>query len=117
MNDDDESKKIKQDQETLIFIDDMTIPVKNPEVTVREEMEEDGKYILFNAENELILVTNPTGKFILDHCNGSKTVAQIIRDIESEFTLAKDIDLPAIVKEYLLILLKAKLVTINVEGK
>jgi hypothetical protein len=115
MNDCDDGKNRKQDQEPLIFIDDMTIPIKNPEVTVREEMEEDGKYILFNAENELILVTNPTGKFILDKCNGSNNMGQIINDLESEFTINEDVDLPTIVKEYVMILLKAKLVTIMVE--
>ena len=39
----------KLEQKTLI-IDDMTIPRKNPDVTIREELEEDGKYILYNAE-------------------------------------------------------------------
>jgi hypothetical protein len=106
-----------QEQETSMVVEETMIPMKNPEVTVREEMEEDGKYILFNAENELILVINPTGKFILDNCNGEKPVGQIVRDIENEFTVKEGIGLSTIVKDYVSTLLKAKLVTMKGGGK
>jgi hypothetical protein len=81
MKEEDKMKEKNPDteQEAQVVIDEAMIPMKNPEVTVREEMEEDGKYILFNAENELILVVNPTGKFVFDNCDGKKTVGQIIR--------------------------------------
>ena len=101
MNDEEKVKEENQDQDTTMVIEETMIPVKNPEVTVREEMEEDGRYILFNAENELILVINQTGKFILDNCDGKKTVGQIVRDIETTFTVKNDMSLPTIVKEYL----------------
>ncbi len=114
-----ESKGIegKPGLETPMVIDEMMIPIKNPTVTVREEMEEDGKYILYNADNELILVMNPTGKFIMEGCDGKKTVAQMIGDIENHFTVQDDIDLSAVVKGYISTLLKAKLVTIKGEEK
>lgn len=104
------------EQETPIIIEEMMIPIKNSAVTIREEIEEDGKYILFNAENELILVINPTGRFIFDNCNGEKTIGQIIKDIEDCFTVKKDTDLATIVKEFILILLKARLISIK-EGE
>jgi len=104
-------------QETPIVIDEMIIPIINPKATVREEIEEDGKYILFNAENELILVINTTGKFILDNCNGDKTVCQIIKDLKKAFIVKGNIDLPSIVKGFVSTLLKAELVTIKENKK
>jgi len=98
-------------QKTPVIIEDTVVLVKNPGVTVREELEEDGKYILFNAENELILTINPTGKFILDNCTGDKTAAQIVKEIENSFTVSEDIDLSTVVKNYLSLLLEAELVT------
>lgn len=98
---------------TSAIIDDIMIPVRNTGITVREEMEDDGKYILYNAENELILVLNPTGKFILDNCNGKKTVMQIAGDIGKHFTVPDDIDLLPIVKDYISTLSDAKLVAMK----
>ena len=109
----DEEKKIIEDKgedEVLISIDEMTILIKNPEVTVRDEVEEDGRYMLFNAENELVLIINATGKFILDNCDGKKKLIQIIEKIKDEFTLKDDMDLINVVKEYATVLLKAKLI-------
>ncbi len=116
MKEENNVKEKKPAQETPVVIEDTTIPVKNPEITIREEIEEDGRYILFNAENELILVINPTGKFILDNCNGRKSAAQIIRDIEKGFDVKEGMDLSTIVKGYISTLLSAKLVTIKEEG-
>lgn len=99
--------------EKAVLIDDMTIPRKKPEVTIREELEEDGKSILFNAENELILTINPTGKFVLDNCTGEKTAAQIVKEIENSFTVDEGIDLSTVVKDYLSLLLEAELVTLG----
>lgn len=98
-----------------IVINETEVPAKKPGVTIREEIEDDGKYILYNAQDELILVTNSTGKFILDRCTDEKTVGQIINDIENEFSIKEDIDMPAIVKSYVSTLLKANL--ISLQGK
>ena len=100
-----------------VVVGEMSIPVKNPEVTVREELEEDGKHILFNSENELILVINSTGKFILDNCIGEKTVEQIVKDIQSNFIVDKNIDTTSVTKEFISILIKAKLVALKGEEK
>jgi hypothetical protein len=112
-----ETKGKNPDQKTPapepeVIVEESMIPLMNPEVTIREEMEEDKKYILFNAENELVLVINPTGKFILDNCDGKKTIGNIIADIKKSFTTDEDMDIPAIVKGFVSTLLKAQLVTI-----
>jgi methyltransferase-like protein len=107
-------EKENQEQEKPIAVEESMIPIKNQEVTIREEIEEDGKYILFNAENELILVINPTGKFILENCNGERTVGDIIKNIRENFTIKEDMDLTSIVKEYFSTLLLAKLVKIKI---
>jgi hypothetical protein len=112
----EEPKKLKAtntEQETPIIVNEAMIPVINPEVTFREEMEEDGKYILFNAENELILVTNNTGKFILDICNGELTIGQIIKELENNFSMKDNTDLFPIIVGYLETLTQAKLITIK----
>ena len=100
-------------QEKPVIIEESMIPIKNQEVTIREEIEEDGKYILFNAENEIILVINPTGKFILESCNGKRTAGEIVRKIEEVYTINEDVDLNSVVKEYFSTLLLAKLVIIK----
>ena len=103
-------EKENKEQEKPIAIEESMIPIKNQEVTIREEIEEDGKYVLFNAENELILVINSTGKFILENCNGERTVGDIVKNIQKNFTVKEDMDLNSIVKEYFSTLLLAKLV-------
>jgi hypothetical protein len=96
-----------------IEIENNMIPAKNPLVTIREEMEEDGKYVLFNADNELILVINITGKFILEDCDGSKNVGQIIDDVTQRFSVPENIDIQSVVRDYLKLLSQAKLVIFN----
>lgn len=113
MAENDDKNSVEKPVEESPVIDEDTVLIKNPEVTVREEMEEDGKYILFNAENELILVVNATGKFILDSCDGQKTVGQVIRDIADKFTVEENMDLSAIVKNYTATLVRAALVKIK----
>jgi hypothetical protein len=119
MTDDENIKEENQDRETQapeVLVNEAMIPVKNPGISIREEMEEDGKYILFNAENEIILVINPTGRFILDHCDGEKSIAGIIETIGKNFNVSEDVDLSTIVKNYVSLLLKAELITLEEEG-
>ena len=106
-------EKENQEQEVPIVVEETMIPVKNQDVTLREEIEEDGKYLLFNAENELILVINSTGKFILENCSDERTVGDIIKNIRENFTVKEDMDITSIVKEYFATLLLAKLVKIK----
>jgi hypothetical protein len=113
MKDKDKEKKELPEQEIVLAIKDSMVPQKNPDVTFREEMEENGKYMLFNAENELILVVNATGKFIIDNCDGSKTIVQLINAIKDNYVIAEDMHLPEIVKGYIITLLKARLITIE----
>ena len=93
-------ENLEKEQENSIHVEEDMVPIKNPDVTIREEIEEDGKHILFNAENELILVINTSGKFILDSCNGEKTVGEIAATIENDFAVNKDIDLIEVVKDF-----------------
>lgn len=97
-----------------IIIDETTTLMKNPEVTIREEMEEDGKYVLFNAENEIVLIINATGRFILEKCNGI-TVGQIVKEIEKAYNVLEGVYLLGVVKTFLATLIDAKLVKIQGE--
>jgi hypothetical protein len=106
----------QEEQEESINIEEDMVLVKNPAVTIREEIEEDGKYILFNSENEFILVINPTGKYILENCRGDKTVTQIVQDIKNEFTIKEDMELATVVKGYMVNLLKGDLIRIKSES-
>jgi hypothetical protein len=110
-----DNKKTEREeaQAESIHIEGNMIFIMNPEVTIREEIEEDGRYVLFNAENEFILLINPTGKYILENCTGDKTVNQIVQNIKSEFTVNDDVDLEVVVKDYLTNSLKAELVKIK----
>lgn len=104
-------KNPKQGEQMVV--NEMMTPIKKTGVTVREEIEEDGKHILYNAENELILVINSTGKFILDSCTGEKTVGQIVKDIENNFTVDNNMNTTSVAKEFISTLIKAKLVTLK----
>ncbi len=99
----------KNPLDTITIENDM-IPLQNSQVTIREEMEEDGRYVLFNADNELILVINDTGKFILENCDGSKNIGQIIDEITLQFLIPENIDIPSVVHDYFKRLSLAKLV-------
>lgn len=107
----------QEEQVESIVIEETMIPIKSPAVTIREEIEEDGRYMLFNAENELILVINSTGRFILNSCDGEKNVAQLIETIEKKYTVNDDMDLVEIVKSYIKTLLSAELIAIKEEEK
>jgi hypothetical protein len=109
-----ENEKVeeKDGKYAQIVIEDACIPVKKSEVTIREEMEEDGQFVLFNAENELILVINATGRYILSKCNGEKSVGGIIEDIKKDFAVKEDIDISKVVKEFVSLMLKGELVEI-----
>ncbi len=99
--------------EEKTIIHESTIPLKTPSVTVREEMEEDGNFILFNADNEVILVINPAGKFILDSCTGDRNVGLIINHIKENFSIPDGFDLGTMVKDYVATLQKAELITLT----
>ncbi len=91
-------------------------PMMAESVTIRDDEEEDGQYILFNAEKEVILVINATGKYILQSCTGAKNISQIIADIKKEYQAnEQEVDLDAVVKNYLEILLKGQLIEIKNE--
>ena len=96
-----------------INVENNMIPTKNSMVTIREEMEDDGKYVLFNADNELILVINQTGKFILDRSDGSKTIGEIIDDITDQFSIPENADIQSVVTDYFKRLSLAKLIVLN----
>lgn len=102
-------------EKEAMVIENEFIPVKSPDVSIREEIEDDGKYVLFNAENELILMINATGKFILESCDGTKNVKEIIDYIEKSFRFVEDIDLTPVVKTFLTTANKTKLISFKEE--
>lgn len=59
-------------------------PEQNPELIIRQE--EDGKYLVFNRENQVPLVLNSTSHTILHLCDGSHDLDEIrdalIRDFD-----------------------------------
>lgn len=72
-------------------------------------MEEDGKYILFNAENQIVLIINATGRFILEKCNGI-TVGQIVKEIDNAYNVPEGAYLLGVVKVFPVTLIDVKLV-------
>ncbi len=99
-----------------IPISDSTILIMNPGVTIREEMEEDGKYVLFNEENELILVVNQTGKFILESCDDHLNVKDLEKKVQENFNIKEDMDVSSVVKNFVSLLVKTNLVKIGEAG-
>jgi len=57
---------------------------RNPDVVVKEE-DEDGA-LVFNPDTDRILVLNPTGFFIWQQCDGSRTLAEIVQTVADNFT-------------------------------
>lgn len=98
-----ESDKIATEagEEPQLIIEEKMIPIKKSGVSIREEMEEDGKYVLFDAETEHILVVNSTGHYILKNCIGEKTVGDIINSIKNEFSIDEDIDIKTVVHDFI----------------
>ncbi|MGE5342708.1 MAG: PqqD family protein [Candidatus Omnitrophota bacterium] len=109
----EESRDLEAKPLEEISVENYMIPTKNPMVTIREEMEDDGKYVLFNADNELILVINQTGKFILDNSDGSKTIGEIIDVITDQFSIPENADIQSAVTDYFKRLSLAKLIVLN----
>jgi pyrroloquinoline quinone biosynthesis protein D len=83
---------------------------RNPEVTIREETEEDGRFLLYEPQREALLVMNPTGKAILELCDGHRTAHEIVEELKKGFETPPDIDMQEEVERYLAILLKTNIV-------
>ena len=84
---------------------------KNPDVILREE--EEGKYLVFNPENDLPLIMNETSHFIWSHCDGTKDLEALRSLLSQQYGLAQtDVsaeELSRIVQGHLLLLEKARL--------
>lgn len=92
-------------------INEETIPVMNSDVSIREEMEEEGQFVLFNAENDYILVINRTGKFILESCDGKRSIKEIAGLIRSSYEINEEqIDLNHVVIDFVTRMSNAELV-------
>lgn len=92
-----------------LAIDDNTILTACPEVSIREEAEEDGKHLLYEPENENVFLMNATAKRILDSCDGHKTVAQIVEDLAQQYEIPEGVNLRAVVVDHLTTLLVVKI--------
>jgi hypothetical protein len=57
--------------------------MKNPDVVIREE-DQDG-VLLFNPDTDQILVLNQTAFFIWRQCDGTQTMADILRVVKDSF--------------------------------
>lgn len=86
--------------------------VRNPQIICREE--EEGKYLVFNAENCLPLVMNGTSYFIWSLCDGKHDMEAIKAELLQRFDFS-DVafstdQLESIVSEHLAILKTAQIV-------
>lgn len=84
-------------------VSDDRIP-QNTGATVREEAEDDGRHLLYEPEQELILLVNRSGRAILELCDGRHTVGAIVREIQSRYELKAEVDLHAEVVRYVRVL-------------
>jgi len=86
--------------------------VRNPQIICREE--EEGKYLVFNAENCLPLVMNGTSHFIWSLCDGKHDMEAIKAELLQQFDFS-DVafstdQLESTVSEHLAILKTAQIV-------
>ena len=65
----------------------MSYPQKNPDVILREE--EEGKYLVFNPENDLPLIMNETSHFIWNQCDGTKDFDAIKSLLSQQYQLTQ----------------------------
>ena len=57
--------------------------MRNPDVVLREE-DEDGA-LIFNPDTNQIKVINPTGLFIWQQCDGSKSLEGVVSAVQETF--------------------------------
>lgn len=86
-------------------------PQQKASVRVRSDAEEDGKYLLYEAERESLLLVNGTGKEILALCDGTRSIAEICDSLKSCLSVPPDVDLNEEVSRFLFILSRANIVT------
>ena len=66
------------------MIDNSYIPFPNPDVILQEE--KDGKAVLVNFDTGNAVSLNSMGRFIWETADGNLTVAEIIENIEQNFS-------------------------------
>ena len=70
------------------MIDSSYIPFPNPDVILQEEG--DGKAVLVNLDTGNAVSLNAVGKFIWEEADGNLSVAEIIENIEQNFSSVPD---------------------------
>lgn len=108
-----EEQKGESTSKSEKIIEDYMIPVKKNGITIRDESEEDGKYMLFNANNEMILVINNSGRSILDLCDGQNTVGRIIEIVKQQYNVPDEIDLSSTIRKFVSTLSRGDLIAID----
>lgn len=76
-----------------------TIPKISKEIIIRKEDKD--SYLLFNKSNEKIYSINSISKYIIDKCDGNNSVKQMIKDINNNFIIPKNITIEIVVVDYL----------------
>ena len=89
-------------------------PARNPEVIVREE---DDKALIFNQENEVLLVMNQSALFVWNLCDGKHSIDDIERAIKQRWDFRKSgvkvLELRKHLERYLRILKEISLISYN----
>ena len=81
-------------------IADETI-LRNTGASVREEAEDDGRHLLYEPNQELLLLINGSGRAILELCDGRRTVGAVVAELESRYDPRDGVDLRGEVLRFL----------------
>jgi hypothetical protein len=81
-------------------------------VEIRDEREDDGRYVLYDPEREVVLAINSPGRAILGLCDGRRTVREIISALQECYEVPPTLDLRAEVLRYIDTLSKTGLLTV-----
>lgn len=92
---------------------DSAIPYRDPNASIREASEQDGKYLIYQPASDLALFMNRTGKRILELCDGARNVAAITKAIEQEFDVPDSIQLRPTIKGYIAALAATQLIALK----
>lgn len=101
------------DNAEVPIVDSSRKPHRKPQVIVRQQPEDDGMYVVYDGENETVLLLNSSGKVVWDLCDGQRSVNEILAAIAAKFMIPEGTASEAELCKFLLILMKANLVELR----
>jgi hypothetical protein len=100
------------ESQSAFSLDAAAKPSKASRVAIREESEEDGKFLLYEPDSEAVLLMNGTGKRIFELCDGQRNVSEIAVELAQEYRVPDEVDLSAVVGKYLTVLARMHIVNV-----